>query len=112
MQSRCLRVKIKSAPLGSHAQRLSAPANPATTTKPNLQGYKLTDEEDGSNAWAFPAVVLQPQQYLLVLLSGRNSSGGCSMLLGARQQHWRWAATELLCLLEAKSAVKFYKKKR
>lgn len=38
-----------------------------------MQGYKLTDRRDGTNAWAFPpGARLAPAQYLLVFASGKD----------------------------------------
>lgn len=41
----------------------------------SMQGYQLTDEEDGSEAWTFPAVSIDAGEYLLVYLDGKDIAG-------------------------------------
>ncbi|GAB4823908.1 hypothetical protein N2152v2_010954 [Parachlorella kessleri] len=45
--------------------------NPGTSPV-SLQGYKLTDEADGSTAWTFPAVTIAAGQYIVIFLDGKD----------------------------------------
>ncbi len=40
----------------------------------NLEGWTLTDKADQPAQWTFPAVTLQPGEYLIVFASGKNRS--------------------------------------
>ena len=44
----------------------------AGTTTVNLQGWHLTDTPHNLTKWAFPAVVLEPDAYLVVFASGKD----------------------------------------
>jgi hypothetical protein len=46
--------------------------NPNTLYSLDLDGYHLTDEPDNLDKWAFPAVSIPPQGYLLVFASEKN----------------------------------------
>jgi hypothetical protein len=45
--------------------------NPGDTPV-NMAGWSLTDEADDLDKWAFPAVTIQPGQYLVVFASGKD----------------------------------------
>lgn len=47
--------------------------NPDATAV-NLEGWTLTDKANQPAQWAFPAVTLQPGEYLIVFASGKNRS--------------------------------------
>ena len=38
----------------------------------NLQGWYLTDDADTKTKWSFPAMVINPSEYLIVHASGKN----------------------------------------
>lgn len=44
-------------------------------TEINLEGWYLTDKENNLTKWAFPAVTLAPDSYLLVFASGNDQVG-------------------------------------
>ena len=44
----------------------------STNSPINLTGYHLTDRQTGSNAWTFPAWVLNPNEFLIVFASGKD----------------------------------------
>lgn len=46
----------------------------------NLEGWRLTDDPADTTPWTFPAVTLQPDEYLLVFASGKNRRNPASPL--------------------------------
>ena len=44
----------------------------AGTTTASLEGWYLTDSAKDLTKWRFPAVVLQPDDYLVVFASGKD----------------------------------------
>ncbi len=46
----------------------------------NLDGWRLTDDADNRSKWTFPAVTLEPEQYLIVYASGKDRRDPASPL--------------------------------
>ena len=46
------------------------------STSINLKGYHLSDDEDETDKWSFPEIILQPQSFLLIYASGKDRHFG------------------------------------